>query len=310
MTSSREPSGAARACAASRKAGLCHRALRSSGSSISRWPRSGSAWPRSTPAPRRSGRRPGLRLRGLLLRGYRIWPAILIAAFAANATNLITGFAANATAAVARNLARHRHRQHHSKPSFGAYLINRWSGGRATFESPAGVARFALICFRPHHALRNHRGDEPRAWRASPTGRAFGPIWLTWWLGDLAGALLITPVIVLVGGERLAARSTARSCSNRSLICAVACVIGRDRLQSARYDGTPGAAWLPGGAAAVVVGAAPRAARHRDGGAHPGRVRGLGHARRQRAVRPRHAQRIVPAAADVHDRRDGARALR
>src|SRR5581483_8887440 len=25
----------------------------------------------------------------------------------------------------------------------------------------------------------------------------FEPIWLTWWMGDLAGALLITPVIVL-----------------------------------------------------------------------------------------------------------------
>ena len=28
----------------------------------------------------------------------------------------------------------------------GAYLLNRWSGGGSTFDTPAGVARFTLIC--------------------------------------------------------------------------------------------------------------------------------------------------------------------
>ena len=31
----------------------------------------------------------------------------------------------------------------------GAYLINRLSNGKATFESPAGVARFALLSLLP-----------------------------------------------------------------------------------------------------------------------------------------------------------------
>ena len=30
-----------------------------------------------------------------------------------------------------------------------------------------------------------------------PPGRNFTPIWITWWLGDAAGALVVTPVIVL-----------------------------------------------------------------------------------------------------------------
>src|SRR6516162_7019654 len=31
----------------------------------------------------------------------------------------------------------------------GAYLINRWSDGCSTFDTPSGVTRFALICFIP-----------------------------------------------------------------------------------------------------------------------------------------------------------------
>ena len=31
----------------------------------------------------------------------------------------------------------------------GAWLINHWSHGRKTFETPVGVAKFAFVCFTP-----------------------------------------------------------------------------------------------------------------------------------------------------------------
>ena len=57
----------------------------------------------------------------------------------------------------------------------GAYLINRWSDGKATFDTPAGVARFALLVVPADRAVRHHRGDEPRGRRpCRPRGARFG----------------------------------------------------------------------------------------------------------------------------------------
>ena len=83
---------------------------------------------------RRSGRRPGSRWLRSCCAATGFWPAILVAAFAANATT--AGSIATSLAIGAGNTF---------EALLGAYLINRWSDGRDTFESPAGVARFALL---------------------------------------------------------------------------------------------------------------------------------------------------------------------
>src|SRR5688572_17571966 len=80
----------------------------------------------------------GLALAAILLRGVRVWPAILIAAFAANLT--IAGTIATSLAIGAGNTV---------EGLLGAYLITRFSDGKATFDSPGGVARFALLSFLP-----------------------------------------------------------------------------------------------------------------------------------------------------------------
>src|SRR5436190_17944670 len=61
----------------------------------------------------------GLALAAVLLRGYRVAPAILIAAFAANVTTAGT-LATSAVIGVGNML----------EGLVGAWLINRWSGGR------------------------------------------------------------------------------------------------------------------------------------------------------------------------------------
>ncbi len=70
--------------------------------------------------------------------GYRIWPAILIAAFVANVTT--AGSVTTSLAIGAGNTI---------EGLLGAYLITRLSDGKATFDTPAGVARFALLSFMP-----------------------------------------------------------------------------------------------------------------------------------------------------------------
>jgi PAS domain S-box-containing protein len=127
----------------------------------------------------------GLALAAVLLRGYRIAPAILIAAFAANVTTAGT-LATSAVIGVGNML----------EGLVGAWLINRWSGGRDTFANPAGVARFSFLSFLPT-ALSATIGVGSLALAGLAERSSVGSVWLTWWLGDLAGALVVTPVIVL-----------------------------------------------------------------------------------------------------------------
>ncbi len=127
----------------------------------------------------------GFALAAVLLRGYRIWPAIFVGAFIANATTAGTLVTA-ASIGIGNTL----------EGVVGGLLINRWSNGCATFETPAGVARFALISFLPT-AISASVGVDTLLLAGFAQVTNATAIWLTWWLGDLAGALVVTPAIVL-----------------------------------------------------------------------------------------------------------------
>lgn len=128
----------------------------------------------------------GLALAAVLLLGYRIWPAIFLAALIANATT--AGSIYTSVAIAAGNTL---------ESVAGAYLINRWSDGIRTFDTPAGVARFALICFIPSTMISATLGVVSLSLGGYSDWAEFGSIWVTWWIGDLAGALVITPFILL-----------------------------------------------------------------------------------------------------------------
>jgi signal transduction histidine kinase/CheY-like chemotaxis protein len=128
----------------------------------------------------------GFALAAVLLWGYRTWPAIFVAAVIANATT--AGSIATAIAIASGNSL---------EAVVGAYLINRWSNGRNTFSTPNSVATFALICFVVAAPISATIGLASLA-TAGYTGWAnFANVWVTWWLGDVTGALVIAPVIVL-----------------------------------------------------------------------------------------------------------------
>jgi PAS domain S-box-containing protein len=155
----------------------------------------------------------GLVLASVLLRGYRVWPAIFIAAFLANATT--AGTPVTAIAIAAGNTL---------EGVVGAWLINRWAAGCDSYATPVGVARFALLCL-PATAVSATVGVLSLALAGFAAWPDFGPIWLTWWLGDLAGALVVTPVIVLwaLGGRPALGRDAI---GETALVLAAACAVG------------------------------------------------------------------------------------
>ena len=128
----------------------------------------------------------GLALAAVLLGGLRIWPAIFIGAFAANATTAGT-LATSALIALGNTL----------EGLVGGYLIERWSAGRDTFATPSRVVKFALISVGPATVISATVGVVTLGVAGFAAWSEFTPIWVTWWLGDAAGALVVTPVIVL-----------------------------------------------------------------------------------------------------------------
>jgi PAS domain S-box-containing protein len=128
----------------------------------------------------------GFALAAVLLCGYRVWPAIFVGALAANATTAGT-LETSAVIALGNTL----------EGLAGGYLINRWAIGCDTFTNPQGVAKFALVGAGPATILSASIGVLTLCVAGLAAWSNFAPIWTTWWLGDAAGALVVTPVIVL-----------------------------------------------------------------------------------------------------------------
>jgi PAS domain S-box-containing protein len=128
----------------------------------------------------------GLALALMLIRGYRIWPAIFVGGFFSTA---VGGGALSEAACIALGTP--------IAALVGAWLINRWSQGRETFATPLGVAKFALFTFAPIAMISATMAIAGLV-LANDLGLA-NPVakWTARWLADAGGTLVIAPVIVL-----------------------------------------------------------------------------------------------------------------
>ncbi|HJY53698.1 MAG TPA: MASE1 domain-containing protein [Candidatus Udaeobacter sp.] len=129
----------------------------------------------------------GMALAALLLFGYRMWPAIFVGAFLVNVTtagNVATSFCialGNTLEALA-----------------GAFLVNRFAGGKNVFDRPQGVFKFAIAA-AISTVLSPVFGVTSLALAGFADWANYGAIWVTWWLGDATGDLVFTPLILLWG---------------------------------------------------------------------------------------------------------------
>ena len=131
----------------------------------------------------------GFALASMLVWGYRAGPAVFVAAFAANVTGDTSIYVATAIA-VGNTL----------KSLMAAWLVNLWSDGRETFTTPVGVAKFALICV-PSTITSATVGIAALILAGSADRAALVTPWITWWLGDLAGALVVAPFVALLAAR-------------------------------------------------------------------------------------------------------------
>lgn len=128
----------------------------------------------------------GIALAAFLLLGYRIWPGVLLGAFLVNVTT--AGTAATSLGIAAGNTL---------EGVLGCYLVRRFAGGRGVFGQPDSILRFALLAGMLAPLVSATVGVTTLSLGGLARWSDFGPIWITWWLGDAAGALIVTPLALL-----------------------------------------------------------------------------------------------------------------
>src|SRR5213595_2075932 len=127
----------------------------------------------------------GIALGALLVLGYRVWPAIFVGAFLVNLTT--AGNVATSLAIASGNTL---------EAVCGAWLVNRFAGGTTVFDRPQGVLKFALAAVFST-IIGPAFGVTSLALAGFADWANYGAIWLTWWLGDTTGDLLIALLIIL-----------------------------------------------------------------------------------------------------------------
>src|SRR5438876_10679312 len=127
----------------------------------------------------------GIALAALLVLGYRTWPAIFVGAFLVNLTT--AGNVATSLAIASGNTL---------EAVCGAWLVNRFAGGRTVFDRPQGVFKFALAA-AISTIISPTFGVTGLALAGFADWTNYRAIWLTWWLGDATGDLVFTPLVLL-----------------------------------------------------------------------------------------------------------------
>src|SRR6266487_4739697 len=127
----------------------------------------------------------GIALAALLVLGYRVWPAIFVGAFLVNVSTV--GSVATSLAVASGNTL---------EAMCGAWLVNWFAGGTTAFDRPQDVFKFALAAV-VSTIISPAFGVTSLALAGFADWTNYGAIWLTWWLGDTTGDLLIAPLIIL-----------------------------------------------------------------------------------------------------------------
>jgi signal transduction histidine kinase len=138
----------------------------------------------------------GFAFAAVMLGGYRLLPAILVAAFLTHAVPFGPSYAA-AVIAAGNTL----------EVFVLGSLVDGWAEGRTTFATTRGIARFvpiAMIAAAVGASIAS--GTDvllPVPPRTEPSDIAtFAAVWVPWWLRDVTAALVITPALVLWATER------------------------------------------------------------------------------------------------------------
>lgn len=130
----------------------------------------------------------GIALAACLLFGTSVWPAIFAGAVVVNFTT--TGLLLPSLGVALGNTL---------EAVVGAALVNRWANGADAFDSGETAIRFAILAALGATVIAATLGVTSLTLAGLVPSTQYRDVWFTWWLGDLAGALIVAPPLILWG---------------------------------------------------------------------------------------------------------------
>ena len=157
----------------------------------------------------------GLALALTLLRGRRVLPAIFLGAAAANMATAGT-IATSLAIALGNTL----------EAFVGAWLTNRWAHGRDVFQTPTDIGKFAIIVAGAGTPLSACVGVVTLSAADLAPWANLPAIWATWWLGNVTGAIMVTPAVLLWSQARRSPRAANGVSWEFALVVLFAAAVG------------------------------------------------------------------------------------
>src|SRR5437899_2029948 len=216
----------------------------------------------------------GIALAAFVLLGYRVWPAILGAAFLANFAT--TGAVLPSIGIAIGNTA---------EGLLGAYLVNRFARGGRVFNRVRDILRFTLLAALVSTVVSATIGILSLLLGGLVSWSDVPRVWLTWWVGDGAGVCVGAPAGWDRGHRGHESRARGR---RRRAARAAGHLAGAGRHGSA--DGTRQSSPAGAGARRRDQALAPHRAAARGGAARPRRPEAD-----QRSARPPRGEPRDPA---------------
>ena len=127
----------------------------------------------------------GIAIAMLLLLGRRVWPAVFVGAFLVNVTTA-GGVWTSLGIATGNTL----------EGLVGAALVARISGGERAFDSIYGTLSFAFLAGIVSPVVSATIGVFSLWLGGLVASSAILHTWFTWWMGDMVGAITLTPLII------------------------------------------------------------------------------------------------------------------
>jgi len=134
----------------------------------------------------------GLALAALLLFGWRLWPGVFIGAFLVNIT---TQGSVGTTLGVATGNT--------LEALLGAWLASRYANGSNAFERTDSLFKFAVLSALLSPVISATFGVTSLCLGGFASWTNYWPVWVTWWLGDVASALVVAPLLLTWIGKPL-----------------------------------------------------------------------------------------------------------
>ena len=165
----------------------------------------------------------GIAFAAVLLLGYRVWPGIMLGALFANvmvflanqASGIPSIFVVSFFIAIGNTL----------EAVSGAFLLHRFIGSYNPLDRAHEVFRFVavalLMCL-----VSAIVGPTSLGLFGIVPWAAYGTIWFTWWIGDVAGVLILTPML-LAWWRRSRIRWAPRWLAETTLLFLVLFIVGQ-----------------------------------------------------------------------------------